>query len=316
MLASIAMAKYRTDLPQLKGELLLTDGGLETVLIFQKGLELPEFATFPLLETEEGRQVLKAYYQQHLDLAKRYDAGFILGSLTWRANPDWATKLGYSKEGLHRANCGSVEFLEELIVDGGKPHLISGCIGPRGDGYVIENAMTAEQARDYHSEQIESLASTNADLVTVLTMNYEAEATGVALAAKDAGIPCAVSFTVETDGKLPSGQSVKSAIEGVDDATSGAPAYFMINCAHPTHFSSIFEEAGSWKSRIGGLRANASSKSHAELDECTVLDDGNPTELAAQYRELRDLLPNLNVLGGCCGTDLRHIGEIAKACLR
>jgi S-methylmethionine-dependent homocysteine/selenocysteine methylase len=142
-------------------------------------------------------------------------------------------------------------------------------------------------------------------------MTYVDEAIGVTRAAQDAVIPAAISFTVETDGDLPSGQALGEAIEEVDRATDSGPAYYMINCAHPTHFDSVLD-GGDWVGRIRGLRANASTCSHAELDEAEDLDDGDPQDLGARYGELRDRLPALNVVGGCCGTDHRHIGEICS----
>ena len=191
--------------------------------------------------------------------------------------------------------------------------VISGCIGPRGDGYRVDNEMTAEEAQRYHEPQVATFADTAADLVSALTLTYAGEAVGVARAAQNAGIPSVISFTVETDGRLPSGQSLREAIEEVDDQTDGAVAYFMINCAHPTHFAHVLEGDGDWRGRIRGLRANASEKSHAELDEAEELDSGDPAALARHYRELQTRLPSLTVVGGCCGTDHRHVAEICTA---
>ena len=173
--------------------------------------------------------------------------------------------------------------------------------------------MTEEEAERYHKVQIETFSATNTDMVTAITMTYFEEAVGITRAAKSLGMPVVISFTVETDGKLPSGQSLKDAIQKVDEATSNYPAYYMINCAHPTHFENVLVENEPWLHRLRGLRANASTLSHAELDEAEDLDDGSPSELSSQYKELRNKLSNLNVLGGCCGTDHRHIEEIIKA---
>jgi S-methylmethionine-dependent homocysteine/selenocysteine methylase len=122
------------------------------------------------------------------------------------------------------------------------------------------------------------------------------------------------SFTVDTDGRLPTGQTLGDAVAEVDAATGGAPAYYMINCAHPTHFDGALAARARWVDRMRGLRANASTRSHAELNESTELDVGNPAELGAQYAALRRRLPRLNVMGGCCGTDDRHMAAIAEAC--
>ena len=175
--------------------------------------------------------------------------------------------------------------------------------------------MSADEPTRYHSTQIETFADTAADMVSAITMTYADEAIGVASAAAAAGMPVAIHFTVETDGRLPSSESLGDAIAAVVNATDDAPAYFGINCAHPTHFEDALETIGEWRERLRSLRANASARSHAELDEATELDDGDPADLAARYAGLRALLPNLNVVGGCCGTDHRHVGAICDAWL-
>jgi len=308
--------KYRDRLPQLGGDLFLTDGGIETVLIFHEGLELPAFAAFDLLKDEEGTERLRSYYAPYVALARERGVGFVLESPTWRASPRWATELGYDLDQLDALNRKAIALLEEVRDEheaGGPPIVISGCIGPQDDGYNPTELLSAEAAQDYHSTQIATFADTAADMVTAITMTYADEATGIARAAAQAGLPAAISFTVETNGRLPSGQELGEAIEQVDSETGAGPAYYMINCAHPTHFESVLAEGDGWRERIRGLRANASTKSHAELDEATELDEGDPADLGARYAELHERLPRLNVLGGCCGTDHRHIAEIRDA---
>ena len=313
------MAKYRSALPQLGGDFFMTDGGLETTLIFLEGQDLPEFAAFLLLETPEGEGVLRKYFLTYAELAKRFNTGLVLETATWRANPDWGEKLGYTKDSLTEANTKAVRLIEEIRSDYETPEtpiVISGCVGPRGDGYVVDYAMSDKEAEDYHRVQIETFAGTAADLVTAITMNYAEEAVGIARAAEQVNMPVVLSFTVETDGRLPTGQSLGDAIMQVDDATSGYPAYFMINCAHPSHFDQIVEGNEPWVERIRGLRANASRMSHAELDVAPELDAGVPSELGQEYAGLRNQqLKHLNVMGGCCGTDHRHIEHIVSACL-
>jgi S-methylmethionine-dependent homocysteine/selenocysteine methylase len=305
----------RARLPQLSGETFITDGGMETTLIFDEGIALPDFASFILLEDPTGVEVLRAYYRSYLEIAAQHGVGIVLDTPTWRANPDWGDRLGYSAAELADVDRRGVALLEELrATANGVPHvIISGCIGPRGDGYRVDNEMTAEEAQRYHEPQVATFADTAADLVSALTLTYAGEAVGVARAAQNSGIPSVISFTVETDGRLPGGQSLREAIEEVDDQTQGAVAYFMINCAHPTHFAHVLEGDGDWRGRIRGLRANASEKSHAELDEAEELDSGDPAALARQYRELQTRLPSLTVVGGCCGTDHRHVAEICTA---
>lgn len=305
-------------LPQLRGGVFLTDGGLETTLVFVEKIDLPLFAAFPLIANEAGRDALARYFAPFLAEAKRRGVGFILDTATWRANPDWAAKLGIGPEDLSAINRRAVEFaaaLRNSIGDASNPVVLNGVVGPRGDGYVVGAIMTPDEAARYHRPQIQALRDGGADMVSAITMTYAEEAIGIALAARDCGLPVAISFTVETDGRLPSGQYVKAAIEQTDGATARTPAYYMINCAHPDHFKDALAPAGSWLDRLLGIRANASRKSHAELDASVELDIGEPAELGRQYRDLRSQLPNLRIFGGCCGTDHRHIVSICDACL-
>lgn len=304
-------------LPHEHDALTLTDGGLETSLIFLDGLDLPDFAAFPLLETDEGSAALERYFEAYIDVARRHGTGLVLESATWRANADWGDRLGYDAERLAEANRRAVRQLRALRdrnPDLADRMIVSGCVGPRGDGYVADTAMTAEEAAAYHRPQVAALRDGGADVVTAITMTSSAEATGVALAAQSEGIPVVISFTVETDGRLPSGESLDDAIAVVDATTGAAPAYFMVNCAHPTHFAEVIDPSSPSIRRIKGLRANASTMSHAELDDAEELDAGDPADLAERYAALRARLPELSVMGGCCGTDARHVDAIGAAC--
>lgn len=310
------MSKYRHQLPQLSSRTFLTDGGLETTLIFHCGHELPEFAAFDLLTRPDGCEELRRYYERYIDVALENKTGFILESATWRASRDWGQKLGYTSADLQEVNRKAIALLEELRGESetpAAPMVISGNIGPRGDGYQVENRMTANEAKAYHQEQIETLRATGADLVSAFTINYTEEAIGITRAAQEAGIPVVISFTVETDGRLPSGQPLGEAIATVDQATGNGPAYFMINCAHPIHFENVLSGGDPWIHRIHAIRANASTKSHAELDAATALDAGDPVDLGRRYAELKRRLPQLNIFGGCCGTDHRHVEAIGRA---
>jgi S-methylmethionine-dependent homocysteine/selenocysteine methylase len=309
---------YRDRLPQLSAGPFITDGGMETTLIFREGLDLPHFASFALLDDDAGRDRLRAYFDPYLALAREQGVGLVLDTPTWRANRDWAERLGYSPEGLRDVIRRAAALVEELRTEHAGEHtpiVVCGVVGPRGDGYAADERMTADDAERYHRTEIAAFAETSVDMVAAVTMTYAEEAVGIVRAARAAGLPVAVSFTVETDGRLPSGQPLRDAIEQVDAETGGAAAYFMINCAHPTHFERVLEDGAPWLERIGGLRANASTKSHAELDEAEELDEGDPADLGARYAALRQRLPNVRVVGGCCGTDERHIGEICRAWL-
>ena len=310
------MSKYRHRLPQVADRLFMTDGGMETFLIFHEGVELPAFAAFDLLRHDDGLGRLRRYYERYVALARAHGLGLLLESPTWRANADWGRALGYDPDSLADANRLAIGLLLEIRAELETPEVpmvIGGVLGPRGDGYVVDRAMSPAEARDYHAEQIGVFAGTDADMVTAYTLNYADEGVGLALAARERRMPAAISFTLETDGRLPSGESLEDAVRRVDDASDAHPAYYMINCAHPEHFRHVLSGAGEWVRRIRGLRANASRLSHAQLEQCTELDTGDPLELGERYRELRALLPGLAVVGGCCGTDHRHLGAICAA---
>jgi S-methylmethionine-dependent homocysteine/selenocysteine methylase len=310
------MVRHRHSLPQATPPFFLTDGGIETTLIYHDGLELPDFAAFHLLRDDAGTEALRAYFRRYAAIAMRHGAGLVLESATWRASADWGRRLGYNAGALAAVNRRAIDLLEEIraeCVGSRIPVVISGCIGPRGDGYVPTHAMGVAEAERYHHAQVATFTTTAADMVTAITMNYEAEATGIALAARRAGMPVAVSFTVETDGRLPTGQSLADAIAAVDRATGAYPTYYMINCAHPEHFERMLADGREEYARIRGLRANASNRSHAELNAMTELDSGDPEALAAAYARLTEALPQLNIFGGCCGTDHRHVERIAEA---
>jgi S-methylmethionine-dependent homocysteine/selenocysteine methylase len=309
--------RHRHRLPQLDAARpFVTDGGLETTLIFHRGLDLPCFAAFDLVKDDRGRDELRSYFEPYVALARDRGVGFVLDTATWRANPDWAARLGYSLDDLDAANRAAVALAEEIRDVGeaaGTPIVINGVIGPRGDGYDPGELMSAQEAERYHARQIATFADSAADMVTAVTMTHPDEAIGIARAAGDHGLPAVISFTLETDGRLPDGQLLSTAIERVDAETGGAVTYFMINCAHPTHFAGVLEDDGAWHERIGGLRANASAKSHAELDEAEELDEGDPVALGAAHGALRPHLGAVAVLGGCCGTDRRHVEAIGRA---
>ena len=309
--------KLSNDHPLVDGY-YLTDGGLETTLIFHYGLELPHFAAFDLLKTTEGKEALSKYYTPYLDLARDHKLNFILETPTWRANSDWGAKLGYSESELAQINREAVAFIEGMkpnMKDDTFHWVTSGNVGPRGDGYVAESIMTAKEAKAYHLPQIRTFAQEGVDLITALTINYTDEGIGIVQAAEELKVPVVISFTVETDGHLPCGETLREAIAKTDRETGAYTAYFMINCAHPEHFKHILKHEEPWKNRIRGIRANASTKSHAELDESETLDTGDKDLFLEGYRELMQLLPELKVIGGCCGSDHSHLEILCKLIL-
>lgn len=309
------MARHRDRLPQADGTRLLTDGGLETTLVFHHGLDLPVFAAYHLVDERDGAAILRAYYDRYAALAHAHGVGLLLESPSWRASANWGTELGHDAAALDRLNRKAIDLLAAVRADWDDriaPIVLSGCIGPEADAYNPRTRLDAASAERYHAAQVATLAETEADLVSAITITYAEEAVGIVRAARVAGMPVVISFTVETDGRLPSGQRLDEAIDQVDSEADGGPAYYMLNCAHPDHFGHVLEEAA-WVGRIGGLRANASRLSHAELDESVELDDGDPIELGALHRELAARLPSLAVVGGCCGTDHRHVAAIWSA---
>lgn len=288
------------------------DAGLETAMIFHEGFDLPQFASFVLLDDPKGRAALQRWFDGFVDLARKGGTGFVVDTATWRANMGWAAALGLTEADIRQVNSDAVAFAKawrESRETEALPILVNGVVGPSGDGYVVTTAKTAAAAEQLHWPQVQALAEAGADLVTAVTMNYTAEAIGVARAAERAGMPHVLSFTVETDGNLPSGQDLQEALAEVEAATGGSALFYMVNCAHPSHFSHRL--MGPMRDRIGGIRANASRLSHAELDAATELDDGNPQEFGADYAAFQRLLPGLRIIGGCCGSDHRHV---ASAC--
>ena len=311
------MSKYRSHLPQLDGGLFLSDGGVETTFIFHEGWELPDMAGYVLYETEEGRAALRTYYDRFIPMALANGLGFVLETVTWRASSDWTALAGHGAAETAAINRFAVAFtaaIRDACETPQSPMVVSGCVGPRGDGYRPENIMSAREAEDYHALQVRAFAEAGADLVTAHTMTNTPEAAGIVRAARAAGMPVVISFTVETDGRLPTGETLREAIEAVDATTAGGPEYYMINCAHPTHFAGVLESGTAWVRRLRGIRANSSKCSHAELDNAPELDIGNPVELGGQYADLVRRFPHINVLGGCCGTDHRHIAQVCLAC--
>ena len=309
------MTEKRRDLPQLAGGLFLTDAGLETDLIFNHGIDIPEFAAHTLLAHSAGRYALAQYFRGFLSLARRRKTGFILDSQTWKAHSHWAEDLGCNEQELRDINLQAIDFIaclrDEYSCNAG-PVVLNAVIGPRGDAYAPESVVGAKESEDYHAQQIGWLADTEVEMVSALTFTQSSEAIGIVNAARRVGLPIVVSFTVETDGALPGGQALDDAIAEVDRATDRAAAYYMVNCAHPDHFSDVLADM-ELSQRIRGLRCNASRCSHEELDAADELDAGDPREFGVLYRSLVDKMPWINVLGGCCGADLRHVTEVAIA---
>lgn len=298
-----------------RGSVAVTDGGIETDLIHRRGAQLTDFAAFPLVETPEGRALLRSYFDDYAGIASAHGHALILESPTWRANPDWGGRLGYSVQDLTAVNIAAIELMKDLrrsyaeTVDGDV--IVSGTVGPRYDGYSAADEIEPAAAADYHRPQLAAFADAGADRATAYTISYVGEAIGIVQAARQVGIPIAVSFTVETDGRLASGIPLADALRRVDDVA--APDFFLVNCAHPSHVEVALTVPGEWTRRIAGTRTNASPAGHDDLDAAVERGDGTPEEFAAAQHRLMNRLPHLSIVGGCCGTDARHIAAIFNA---
>jgi homocysteine S-methyltransferase len=287
----------------------LVYAGTGTDLIFNHGLELPGFASFPLLEQPDTRAILAGQMQALVDLASEMNVGCILDAPTWMANADRAAPFGYDAERLVEVNKDAVSLVEDVRRAAAREDvLVSACIGPRFDPYADIPPISVEDARQYHAAQMHSLKDTTVDVVTAYTFNRPSEAAGCILAARDAGLPIIMSLVVETDGCLADGTKLVDAIDQIDGESHMAAMFFMVNCAHPTHFAGALGN----HPRLRGLVANASSCSHAELDEADELDEGDPVELGKQIAKIARSNPSVQVFGGCCGTDMRHLKLIAR----
>lgn len=306
-------------LPQLNGQICLTEGGIETYMQYKKGHELKSFCLFDLMNDPDAVSDLRVYHERLIEVALKHKVGAILDGIHYRTSRDWGELLGYSRQGLKEIVIRGVEFYKDLARQyqtAHSPMPVSGVVGPRGDAYAIGHIMTAAEAQDYHAEQIETMKLAGADFATALTFSQVDEAIGVVRAAQTFDFPVVVSFALGADGHLKTGVPLADAITAVDQATQNGPAYYMINCTHPVDFASAFEDPGPWINRVCGLRPNASSLAHGVLCQLGHLEEGNPDELAEQMADMANRFPHINVWGGCCGTDYAHIDKIASAVLR
>jgi len=298
-----------------RGVLYLTEGGQETELMYKHGHELPEFAMYPLLDDQRAVADLTAMYTRYLEVAAAHGFVALMGGLDYRASPDWASKLGVSREGLAEFQLRSIEFLRDVArpFEGQLPGiLIAGIVGPRGDAYGRNQTITADEAEEYHGVQIDTLRQADVDLVSAMTFNNVPEAVGVARATAKAGLPVSLSFMVTSAGRLLAGPSLKEAVEAVDDQAGDLrPDFYGINCAHPVEFEPALVE-GPWLARIRSLRPNASMAEKQSLCRIGHLEAGDPEMLGTQMGELGRRLARIDVWGGCCGTWNDHLDAIAR----
>jgi homocysteine S-methyltransferase len=304
----------------------MTFAGIETYLMFLQRFPLREFCAFEVLDHDDAwEQTSREFLRPIADACARNGHGLIADSFVWRASPAYVAQLGYREADVSRFNREGVRRVRKLISewraeagvsDTATPVIVSADVGPRGDAYQ-GGEISIDEAVAYHTPQMQALADSEVDLVVALTMTSVNETVGLARVAKEHGVPIGVSATVETDGSLPTGWSLAEFVMRVDDATDGYPVFHMVNCAHPQHLAPTLaaarESGAPWVDRIKGFRANASTRSHDELDNSPELDRGDVADLAKQMAGMHADF-SLKIVGGCCGTDAEHIQAIAKAC--
>jgi S-methylmethionine-dependent homocysteine/selenocysteine methylase len=259
---------------------------------------------------------LRGMYGRYLDTAARHGFGVIIGGLDYRASPDWASLLGYSGEALAEMQMRAIDFLRDVATpyQAQVPALLyAGILGPRGDAYELNKTITAVEAEDYHSEQLATLARARVDVVEAMTFNSVEEVIGLSRAASRAGLPLAVSFTLDNStSRLVSGPSLKEAIETVDAQTGDdRPAFYGINCSHPLEFMPAIEP-GDWFERVRCLRPNAAMMDKISLCTLGHLESGDPVQLGELMGGLARRYPHLDIWGGCCGTWDTHLDQIAR----
>jgi len=301
--------------PRLDGKFYLTEGGAETEILYKWGFELPEFAMFPLLDNSEADAVIRGMYRRYFDVAEAHDTGLLILGHDYRASPDWGAKLGYTPEALVEMQHRTIQFLTDMRTEyeGRVTDVyVGGCIGPRGDAYGTGGDITESEAEDYHSVQLTTLKETDADMAVAVTLNNIPEAVGIVRAAAAIGFPVGISLTLTTQGRLRSGPSLREAVESIEEATGGTAAWFGTNCAHPLEFEPAIADSGAWTERLRYIRPNAVKMEQVALCKLGHLEDGDPVELGEQMGDVARRFPRADILGGCCGTDERHLAEIAK----
>lgn len=287
--------------------------GTETWLQYVDGFELRHFCAFELLDDPKGYDCIADYTDKVAAAAASNGFGAIIDGIHYRASPDWGDLIGYSRDALRDVNRRGIELYREIAgryETDETPMLVGAAIGPRGDAYETGHKMDMAEAEDYHAQQIDMLKDAGADLVTAATFSSPTEAAGLVRAAAAAGVPVAVSF-IAKGGKLSGGETLSEAIGMVDDATDGAALHFTINCTHPTEFEAGLSD-GAWTRRLGGFLPNAVAMELLSLCRLGHLEDGDPVELGGQMADLARRFPHARIWGGCCGTDARHIAEIAR----
>lgn len=301
--------------PFQDGLLYLTEAGTETEVLYKEGYELPHFAMWTLLDNPEAMERIGDMYRRYLDVAAENETGIVLCGFDYRASPDWAALLDVDRDGLREVIHRGIGFLRDVSdpYRDRVPHiLLGGSIGPRGDAYSRGEPVTADSAEEYHSFQIACLKEAGADIACAHTFNNIPEAVGVARAARAEGLPLAMYFSLDSSSRLNTGPSLRDAVIETDSQTGNAPLFYGLNCSHPVEFEPALEP-GDWIDRLRSIRPNASKMEKIALCKLGHLEDGDPDELGAQMGDLARRYPHMDIMGGCCGTDERHLSRIAEA---
>ena len=300
-------------LPRVDGTYYLTEGGIETEIMYKYGFELPHFAMFPLLDNPEALTAMKGIWQRSLRAAADNGFNAIMNGVDYRASPDWGALLGYTPDGLASMQMRAIDFLRDVARDFEQDIdtiIISGTIGPRGDAYSRNETITADVAEEYHSVQLATLKKAGVDMAWAMTFNNIPEAVGTIRAAENTGIPIAMGLSLDSSSRLNSGPSMAEAVPEIDAQTNSAAAFFGLNCSHPLEFEPALD-GGEWMKRLRSIRPNASPMDKIALCKIGHLEDGDPDELAQQMLDVARRMPHMDIFGGCCGTDERHLSKIA-----
>ncbi|MCB8822139.1 homocysteine S-methyltransferase family protein [Microvirga rosea] len=300
------------------GVVFLTDGGIETRLIYEFSLGLRDFASFPELFDSRGRAALRKVYTSYLDVAAQSGRPMLIGSPTWRAHPDGLRHAGFGEpDDLTRVNTEAVSFLRELRREMKleKQVYIAGVIGPRGDGYRAEGAPQTEEAQHYHHAQARALADAGVDFLYAPTFASRTELIGVALAMAGTGCTYALAPVINGHGDLPDGSSLSEVISFIDATVQPRPLYYLTGCVHASTFSDAVADDDRLQplmpKRLVGMKANASALPPEKLNDLDHVEGDEPAAFARGILNLHNKY-SLRILGGCCGTDAGHIRALAE----
>lgn len=269
-----------------------------------------------LIYQESGRAALETIYRQYLAIGQRYQLPLLLSTPTWRAGRERIAAAGLAGRDLNGDNTRFLAKLRDGSGDYARQVAICGLMSCRGDAYKPDEAMSADAAADFHAWQADALAAAGVDFLLAATLPALSEALGLARAQAATGLPYVISFVARREGTLLDGTPLSVAISTIDAAVTPRPLAYLVNCTHASIFrSALLNERNSSplvKQRVIGLLANTAALSPEELNERTDLVEEAPAVFGRSVAALRSEL-GMKILGGCCGTDQRHIECLARA---